>query len=147
MAAKAGGNPRRVAAVTGHALIAVSQGIDRVIGSRSPGLAVIAYRLGEARLFVVVGIARRDAVQHLFYFPLFVRLQHGALKQPALGPIKAPISPWSAEQLEVCAASGRCGSRGSQVRSRLNATVTINAVDLNGIARLSVKASIPVIVL
>src|SRR5271166_2683964 len=145
MAATAGGNPCRVAAVTGHALIAVSQGIDVVISSRSPGLAVIAHRLGETCLFVVVGIARRDAVQHLFYFPLLVLLQHGALKQPPFVPIKAPVSPRGAEQLKVRTARGRRGSGGSQVRVRLNAAVAIDAVNLDGVARLSVKASIPVI--
>src|SRR5664279_1879074 len=106
MAAKAGGNPGRVTAIAGHALVAVGQGICSIVIGSAPGLTVNPHRLGEARLFVVIGITRSDGVQHLYDFPLLVLIQHRALEQPAILPIKALIAPWRSEQPEISAAFG-----------------------------------------
>ena len=87
-------------------------------------------------------------VQHLFDFPLLVLLQHGALEQPALLPVKAPVSPWSAEQLEIGAALRAWRvRRSSELRAGLNAAVAVDAVNLDSIARFSVEAPVAVIVL
>src|ERR1035437_4794250 len=95
------------------------------------------HRLGEARLFVVIGITRSDGVQHLYDFPLLVLIQHRALEQPAFLPIKALIAPWRSEQPEISAAFGLGRARGPKRRTRLNAAMTVGAVNLNGFASLS----------
>src|SRR5579863_4179392 len=79
-----------------------------VAGNSAPGLAVLQDRLRQSRFLAVMRIARRNGVNYLHHFPrLAVLVDRGALVQLPVFPIKAPLSPGSAQQLHIVSARGR----------------------------------------
>ena len=83
--------PCRVAGVTGHALIAVSE--RRLPCRNSPGFAVGLYGLCQPCFFVVMQIAWPDAIEYLDNLPLLAAVYHRPLEQAVVLPIKTASLP------------------------------------------------------
>jgi hypothetical protein len=101
MAAEAGRDPCRVAAVTGHFTVRMN---ERRHVAAVPGGAVLLYRFGDVRFLVVVGIAWRNRVHHLDDFPFLALIHHRALEDAIALLIELALAPRSSKELQVGAA-------------------------------------------
>src|SRR6266851_275292 len=144
MTAKAGRDPCGVTAKASHTAIVVC---ERTYIVAAPGGAVLLDGFREAGLLVVVRVSGGNGILDLNDFPLLAWIHHGALEETIIPGVKLPLAPWGAKDLQVRAAFGRCRPRGHQGSASGDTTVAIDAVDLNGVASLSVQLSIPVSIL
>src|SRR5438105_12244646 len=132
-----------MAGEAGHAAIAAGE-LREITRHRAPTLAIFQHGFGEARFFAVVGIAGRDGVFHLHYFPLQALSHARALIEPPIFPIEAELLPGRAHALHVGATGRRCRSAGDKGGVLGDVTVAIHALDLDSIARAAVELAIAV---
>src|SRR5260370_5774330 len=144
MTGKAGRDPCGVIAYASHREIVMC---ERTYIVAAPGGAVLLDGFREAGLLVVVRVSGGNGILDLNDFPLLAWIHHGALEETIIPGVKLPLAPWGAKDLQVRAAFGRCRPRGHQGSASGDTTVAIDAVDLNGVASLSVQLSIPVSIL
>src|SRR6185369_17726233 len=144
VAAEATRRPRGVAGEAAHLVVGVRE-LGRIGGRVAPGAAVRLHRLGQARLLAVARVAGRHRVHDLRDFPLDVFVHHRPLGDLAAAAGEARLAPGRAEPREVHAGRGGAG-RGQVGRTRDRA-VTVDAVDLDGRARLAVELAVAVHVL
>ena len=119
----------------------------------APRLAVARHRLGQRRPLVVARITRIDRIHHLRHRPLQAFGDHRALNHHAASAARGNeprIAKWRDEIGEVRArilAARSRGARRAQCGAGARGTVTVHAVDLDGIARLAVQVAVAVAVL
>ena len=135
-----------MAGEAGHAAIAVGE-LREISRHRAPTLAIFQHGLGQARFFAVVGIAGRDGVFHLHYFPLQALSHARALIEPPIFPIEAELLPGRAHALHVGTTGRRCRSAGDEGGVLGDVAVAIHALDLDSITRAAVELAIAVDIL
>ena len=92
-------------------------------------------------------VAGSDRVAHLHHFPFLLFVEHRALVQAIIFPIEAAFLPRRAQSCEVGSSSRRGRARRNQCSPLLDCSVTIHAIDFNGVACLAVKFAVAMAVL
>jgi hypothetical protein len=147
MAAAATRCPRRVTGVALHLAVAVG----KVAGHRlhTPGqlARIAAHQLGACRPLVVLRPSRRDRVLHQTDLPLEFRIQHRALIQRTIDPLKEKAAIRGSLLRQVRATVQRRRSRGIEAGVTIDGAVAVLAANFDRGGHLAIKMPVAVVVL
>ena len=144
-------SPRQMTAIAGHFFVGVRV-VGLAIRIRRTPLAIATvlagvHQLGACGFFVVVGVARRDAVLDQTHLPFKLRIQRGALEQLAFLPLKplAPVLGTQRQQIATARLGGR--TAGLQRRIFIGSSMAVSTINFDGGGNFTVDMPVAVRVL